>query len=469
MRRVTCVPQGLSAWRTAAIAIVVLAGSTNCNSDATPFESSRISTTPPAESATETSQPLVESPDVEGERSLASPTGPFVVLTDPVLATETPPTSPTMPSTSQPSEIGEAFSPNDEERNGAAYRSLFTIPVLDNSYLVVGELQGEPFDRSGPMPERIVATTDKCSLVSVDSLAGEIAPIWDYPNVRIENLYDDSPNRMNAAEVELSPAFETVCDYIVDLEWVNPSFLLISLCCEPAVGRFELIDISNSNRPHSFGISGGSPSVNDQDVLLYSIPHGFRTSVNVIGSIPWNLQSQQADSGSVSFDLESHHTFYALAFSPENELDISGFVSELSWVGDSKVAFELWTIGLYPDLYPFIGIIDIPSRSITFNSSGVGWTMPAGDTNGNLVVAEQQCTRNVPDSCNTPEAKIVVLDPDSLTPVHEVSVNDNIADMDLSRGWLLVTFSNGQTGTLDLADGTFTAIADGIVNAGWME
>ena len=61
-----------------------------------------------------------------------------------------------------------------------------------------------------------------------------------------------------------------------------------------------------------------------------------------------------------------------------------------------------------------------------------------------------------------------MLDPETLVPVYEVSVSDNIADMDLSRGWLLVTLSNGQTGTFDLADSTFTSIADGITNAGWM-
>ena len=41
--------------------------------------------------------------------------------------------------------------------------------------------------------------------------------------------------------------------------------------------------------------------------------------------------------------------------------------------------------------------------------------------------------------------------------------------MDLVRGWLLVTLTDGRMGTLDLADGTFAVIAEGVRNAVWQE
>ena len=41
--------------------------------------------------------------------------------------------------------------------------------------------------------------------------------------------------------------------------------------------------------------------------------------------------------------------------------------------------------------------------------------------------------------------------------------------MDLVRGWLLATLVYGRMGTLDLADETFSVLANGIRNAVWQE
>ena len=88
-----------------------------------------------------------------------------------------------------------------------------------------------------------------------------------------------------------------------------------------------------------------------------------------------------------------------------------------------------------------------------------------------LVVVEQACNRinGTINSCVSDRAKIVVLDSNSLAPIYEMVVDGNVVDMDLHRGWLLVTFSSGQMGILDLVDGSFSPVADEITNAVWAE
>ena len=367
-----------------------------------------------------------------------------------------------MPLTPTPESIEEVLPSGGENQSDGVFNS-FRIPVLGDEFLAISEAQGEPFYRNGPMPGQIIASTFECHLVSIDTSTGQPALIWDYSGVDKRRSYCDT-----AKEEEPPADLEAPSSSIEDLEWINSSLLLIGLCCEPAVGRFEAIDTSVGNRPYWVALNGGSPSVNGNNVLAFSLPSLFRSNPNAIGSVPFEVRFDDSDPDRPFFSVQSDTTFYSLYFSPEEDASVRGAVSQLSWVGDNKIAFELWTIGVYPEPYPFIGIIDIQAQSIAFKSRGGGWTRPSGDSVGNLAAVEDGCRIWI-DTCDTNEAKIVVLDSETLMPLHETSLDDNIADMDLSRGWLLVTFSNGQMGSLDLADGTFTSIADGIVNAIWAE
>lgn len=362
------------------------------------------------------------------------------------------------------SELVDEVPPVDSEQRSEAVLNSFHIPVLDDSYLATIEAQGEPFNRNGPMPERIIASTDECQVVSIDTQTGQAALYWNYTGADSRYFHCN-----NAEEEDPPPYYESSSSFIEDLEWVDPSFVLISLCCEPAIGRFDVIDTSISNRPFELSVFGSSPSVNDADVLVFSRAHSFRgVEPYGVGSTPFDARFDDSDPDYPYFSLQSDNTYYSLSFSSEQGAGVGGAVTQVSWVGNSKIAFALWTWRLFPEAYPFIGIMDIASQSIVFKSRGNGWVMPTGDADGNLVVAEQNCTVT-PDACDAQGAKIVALDSDTLTPLSEVPVSESVSDMDLSRGWLLVTFSNGQMGTIDLADGEFTAIADGIVNAGWME
>ena len=440
-----------SLWRTFAVTVAVLVGAGSCTADTATTETP---TTSDVQSDTETSQSVTTVPDADTPLATVPPAE--VTGSDSGIVT------PSSAPTTQRHSTGDAIAGDGDELTEVEQRS-FRIPALDDSYLADSQSNGTPFKQIDAVPSTVIASTDECALITINTLTSRAEHVWKYDTVDNRRFNcGGADTSQTSMHIEGSPS------YIEGLEWIHPNFLLIDLCCEPAGGRLEIIDTSLSNRPHPFGPSGDSPSINNQNVLLYSVPHVFRKTLEAVGTIPFNLQIGESDSGTVTFDLEPDFTFHAFTFADENSPDTRGFVSELSWVGDSKIAFELWTIGLYPELYPFIGLIDIPTQSVTFKSRGAGWTMPTGDTYGNLVVAEQQCS-NTPTRCDTREAKIVVLNDDTLTPIHEIAVEENIVDMDLRRGWLLVTFSNGQAGTLNLTDGTFMVIADGIVNASWME
>ena len=63
----------------------------------------------------------------------------------------------------------------------------------------------------------------------------------------------------------------------------------------------------------------------------------------------------------------------------------------------------------------------------------------------------------------------MTVDSQTLLPLHELEVDGKIADMDLVRGWLLITLADGRMGTIDFMTGEFSVIADGITHAVWME
>ena len=361
--------------------------------------------------------------------------------------------------------------PNEQERADSVNPSISTaipisIPILDEVVHASSPMNGEPFRENDPVPVTIIASTTQCDLVSIDTLTSQSASIWDYA-ASGDRDFDCQDSHVD------EPSGESLASYVDNLEWIDPNFLLVSLCCEPAVGRFELIDTSNGLGPSWLALNGGSPSLNEDNVLLYSLSshvdaEGERVAIS---SMAFDVHYDESVPDYPFYGLKSEPTLYALSFGPDNAADIVGFISELSWVGEDKIAFELWTRGPSSNLHPFIGLIDIESNSAIFGSSKDGWSLPSGDASSNLVVVEQTCNwvDRMHDSCTSSEAKIVVLDSNSLAPTYEIAVNDNVVDMDLHRGWLLVTFSSGQMGILDLVDGSFSAIADGVVNAVWAE
>lgn len=452
------------------IAVVVIAlffGSTSCNVNKLTSDEDPMAMIPERHSLPDPSHRL--SPVPNSGVATPSPRPTATLTSQPSLEPSVPQplAGPTTPPTAQTQATEDVDSEGGGELSATRDKTIFSIPGLADSRLEGMQSYGEPFARRGPAPQQIVASTDDCRIVAIDSSTRKLTSIWNYPNIRAEDFYHDGPE-------ELSPNLEIPCDYISGVEWIGPNYLLLSLCCEPVAGRFELIDIFQNAGPYKFQSYGYSMSVNSQNVLTYSRSNPFRMMQAAVALEPFALRFHQPDTDSSPplYYLESDPTFFTFSLDPGEDPNTFGSVSKLSWVGDSKIAFELWTESAPPyqrvEWYPFIGVVDISSQSVVLKSRGVGWTLPAGDADGNLVVVEQACMTMI-NRCSSNDTKIVVLDPDTLAPVYEVDFDRNIVDVDLVRGWLLVTFLDGQLGTVDLADGSFAPIAGGIVNAGWME
>ena len=150
---------------------------------------------------------------------------------------------------------------------------------------------------------------------------------------------------------------------------------------------------------------------------------------------------------------------------------IRGFIGNVSWLDNDRIAFDLWSFDFDlpgSKVFSWTGVIDLTQQSVSLNSRSPGWSNPTGDELGNLVVTEQPCNFYV-GTCDQDRSIIVTLDSHTLLPIHELEVDGNIADMDLVRGWLLITLTDGRMGTIDFTTGEFSVIADGITHAVWME
>lgn len=283
--------------------------------------------------------------------------------------------------------------------------------------------------------------------------------LWDYGERERREL---DCSETGLAYVDYSGTAEIAPGFIDDIEWSAPQFVLVSLCCEPAAGRFEVLDTTTGQQDW-LALDGSYPAIDDQNRLLF-----VRPDIGPVGSI-----------ASVSFDVfhdktDRAHQYYQLRddpfrrdFAQGNTGDeTSSFIGPVSWIGAPNLDFQL-LVRDEQQRSSWVGYLD-SELEITLNTRGRGWTLPAGDQFGNLVVAEQQCIELL-RVCDASRARIVVVDPPQLAPVYEVEIDGTVTDMDLVRGWLLVTLADGRMGSLDLSDGTFNVIAQGIRNAVWQE
>lgn len=328
-------------------------------------------------------------------------------------------------------------------------------------------LEGEPFVATEDMPAAIIASTEECDIVSVDSQTGAVKVLSDFMAYSGKaSVFQDCSDQgleyqQYTGTAEIAPGF------IEDVEWVDPKYVLIGRCCEPAAGRFEVLDVEDHDQPYWLALNGSYPSVNDRGDLLFSAP-ALSGGLAALGTVPLDINYHDApDRSRPSFDTSGDVSYHHLTTDEAGEPAPSCFASRTSWVDGNSIALGVWTIMEHQGFFPWVVLIDLNVGPIAANARGSGWMLPTGDQFGNLVVAEQHCFLFFKSECIGLPAKVVVVDSETLAPVHEV--DDVVVDMDLERGWLLVTLVDGRMGTLDLANGTFTVLADGIRNAVWRE
>ena len=337
-------------------------------------------------------------------------------------------------------------------------------------------LEGEPFGTTGDMPLAIIASTEQCDVASIDVQSGISTVLWEYSMSEEGFLYcgERGTEHPEYPDAEVPPGF------IRDVEWVEPRSVLLRMCCDPSGEGFELLDIEKREKRYWLPYSIWYTSVDGQRTLLVE-SYALRDSRDGLASLrsgPVVFSEIASDRRNYSYeafgDLPYHHLVLESSRASDQRWEFGrSIVVRSTWVGEDAVAVVVRTFVNGLGEYPWLAKINLDQGATVSNARGLGWMLPAGDQQGNLVVAEQFCPMfgGWPSTaaCNRSSAKVVVVDSETLDPLYEVEVDDAINDMDLERGWLLVTLVDGRMGVLDLADGTFNVLASGIRNAVWQE
>ena len=394
----------------------------------------------------------------------------------PVESTDSPTTNPVSPDTTLQRVETSINDGSDDSLDGDIYLYL---PKLLDSILVDHPSGQQAIVPTGDMPPSIVASTEACEIIVVDAATGETTKLWEYKYISRRTPFyycGPYPDDLETLESILPPNYEIGPSFVEDLEWIDAGYILISMCCEPAVGRFELLamlDTSETEESLWLALNGRFPNISDDGSLLFVAGSGGIGDPYTIGVIDeFDVNSDNASNPEYpSYGLTGDVSYYGLSFDQGDiSSDIRGFVGDVSWLND-RIAFDLWSFDFDlpgSKVFSWIGVIDLTQQSVSLNSRSPGWSIPTGDELGNLVVTEQPCNYYV-STCEQDSSRIVTVDSQTLLPIHELEVDGEIADMDLVRGWLLITLTDGRMGTIDFTTGAFSVIGDGITHAVWME
>ena len=371
--------------------------------------------------------------------------------------------------TAEPEPPNEVPEPTDIPGPTTGLRgTVYSMSPFERPLAGDTSLEGKPFGTNGAVPTAIIASTEECDIVSIDSQTGAVKVLADFSAYSGKARVFSDCSDLGIEYQAYTGAAEIAPGFIEDVEWVAPKYVLTGNCCEPAVGRIEVFDIEEHDQPYGFGTFGSYPSVNDRGELVFS-EMGLCGGLASFGTVPLVISYDDDSDPSYPFfasggDVSRHH----LMLEDGEDCNLNSFATRTSWVGGHAIALGIWTVMDDQGFFPWVVVIDLDTGPIAANARGSGWMLPTGDQSGNLVVAEQHCFGYLSECVGSP-AKVVVVDSETLVPLYEVEVDGVIVDMDLVRGWLLVTMVDGRLGTLDLADGTFAVLAEGIRNAVWQE
>ena len=400
-----------------------------------------------------------------------------------VESTDPPTTNPINPATSLHGVETGMNDSSDDSRDRGLY-----LPRLLDSILVDHPSGQQPVVSTDDVPPSILASTEACEIVMIDAATGESTKLWKYQHIgytsAISGAYiSNTPFYYcepipDDIESILPPNYESGPSFPEDLEWVDTGYVLISMCCEPAVGRFELLAMpgtSETEEPIWLALQGRFPNIDDDGSLVFLMGGniGFEYAYPIVVIEEFDINSDNASSPEYpSYGFTGDQSYYGLSFDQEDTSSgIRGVIGNVSWLDNDRIAFDLWSFDSNlpgSDVFSWIGVIDLTQQSVSLNSRSPGWSTPTGDELGNFVVSEQPCNFYF-GTCDQDRSIIVTLDSHTLLPIHELEVDGNIADMDLVRGWLLITLTDGRMGTIDFTTGEFSVIADGITHAVWME
>ena len=302
-----------------------------------------------------------------------NPAGPTTTLQQESPATvefiDPPSTNPVNSDTTLPRDDTSDDTVSDDPLDGDTYLYL---PKLLDSILVDHPSGQQPIVPTGDMPPSIVASTEACKILVVDAATGERTKLWEYKYSRGETPFYSCgpyPDDLEALESILSPNYESGPSFPEDLEWIDTGHILISMCCEPADGRFELLSVpttSETEEPPRLVLHGRFPNISDDGSLLFVSGSGG-IELGVIEEFDVNSDNA-SDPEYSSYNFTGCGSYYGLSF---DEVDIysgiRGDVGNVSWLDNDRIAFDLWTFGYdLPDseVVSWTGVIDLTRQSV---------------------------------------------------------------------------------------------------------
>ena len=295
--------------------------------------------------------------------------------------------NPVGPTTTLPRDDTSDDAGSDDLIDGDTYLYL---PKLLDSILVDHPSGQQPIVSTGDMPPSILASTEACEIIIADAATGETTILWEYqyishitavrtqtastPFYYCDPLPDD-------IESILPLNYESTPSFIEDLEWIDAGYILISMCCEPAAGRFELFAMpatSETKIPPRGTLNGRFPNISGKGSLLFvagSGSIGDPYTINVIENLDVNSDNA-SDPEYPGYSLTGDISYFGLSFDQENILSgIDGFVGGVSWLDNDRIAFYLWSFDLPgSEVFSWIGVIDLTQQSVSLNSATLLWS-----------------------------------------------------------------------------------------------
>ena len=182
----------------------------------------------------------------------------------------------------------------DDDPDDSLDRGL-QLPKLLDSILSGYSSDEQPIVSTGDMPPSILVSTEECGIAVVDTATRETTVLWEYSGADYVSYYCGPHKITDDLESKLPPDSESGISFVADVEWVDPGYVLISICCEPAAGRFELLAapaISEFNEPFWLALDGGSPNVSDDGSFLFEMPTAPGPGFHTIGTVEFGGSSR---------------------------------------------------------------------------------------------------------------------------------------------------------------------------------
>ena len=176
-------------------------------------------------------------------------------------------------------------------------------------------------------------------------------------------------------------AAEIAPGYIENVEWADSKYVVLSMCCEPASGRLEVMDIEEHLQPISLALSGHSPWIDSSGTFLFSTT-GVGDAIVSFGTTPFQIGFDSSDPSHPYYRLLGDVLYQHLVLEEGSASTLRWSVGRSTRVGGDDIVVRIMTILSDRGWYPWVGKISPDGEAAVSNARGTGWMLPRGDRLG---------------------------------------------------------------------------------------